>query len=246
MKNLRFYPLAILSLCLATGLHAEDQDTGMGVEVEVSHKICKGLNGAIEAEVRTQDGIDELERLAIGAGLDYKMIKWLKADAGYVLLMRNIPEHNSSKYHWEQYWSPRHRAYLSLTGTWNPSKHWTLSLRERYQYTYEARRYAQRFYLSDGHRGSDRIEGGDNEQLLRSRLQVKWNRKKCAWSPYANVEMLNDIHDGLNIDQIRYTAGCDYKINKHNTLGISYRFKDKSDRDEAKGHLLTFHYAYEF
>lgn len=241
MNNRLILSLIIQLIGLST-LHAEDHDLGFGIEAESSHKVNKGLNVNIEGEVRTQDGMADVERLAIGAGVDYKITKWLKSDIGYTLLMRNFPERTSSKYQWSQYWSPRHRAYISMAGFYSVTKHLTLSLRERYQYTYETKRYVERHNIDTGDRASDKVEGGDGEHLLRTRLQLKWGRKKSNWSPYANVEILNDLQDAMHLDQTRYTIGIDYKINKSNTIGLSYRFKDKSDRNENKGHLITICY----
>ena len=239
--------IGIIIALMGTCLLAQADDTGLGIEVSAEHKIVKGLSAEVEGEVRTQDGVSDLERWAVGAGVDYKLTKWLKADVGYSLIMRYQPERLTDKGKLQSdYWSPRHRAYVSLSGSWKLPAHWELSLRERYQYTYEAKRNAVRHDPTTGIRLSDKVKGGDGDQLLRSRVQFKWSRKKSAWSPYLHVEMLNDLQQGFSIDQMRYTAGFDYKLNKQNTLGVAYRFKDKSDKDEEKGHLFSLKYGYKF
>lgn len=238
--------LSLLTLGCLCPLFAEGNDTGMGIELGASHKVAKGTEISIDGEFRTQDGLGQVERWAIGANLDYKINKHLKANVGYTLLGKRIPDEETSKYRRVHYWSPRHRAFASLTADWKLGKHWNLSWRERYQYTYEAERFVKRYALATGMRGEDKVVGDESEQLLRSRLQLKWGRKKCAWEPFLNIEMLNDLSDGLALDQMRYTAGTDYKLNKQNSLGLSYRYKDKNDKDEAKGHLFTLKYAYEF
>ena len=236
--------LAFLTLNL---LPLRADDTGFGLEVGAEKKISKDLTAEVEGEYRTQDGLSETERWSIGASLDYKLAKWLKADAGYCLIGRNIPERLTEKGKLQsQYWSPRHRAFVSLTGSWKLPAHWELSLRERYQYTYEVERNVERHNPATGERLSDKVKGGDADQLLRSRVQLKWSRKRSPWAPYVNVEMLNDLRDAMGIDQMRYTAGVDYKLNKKNTLGASYRFKDKSDKDDDKGHLFSVQYSYKF
>lgn len=238
--------LSTLCLICSSILWAEDHDMGYGIELEASHKVAKKMESRLDAEIRTQDGLSDMERWSLGVSQSYKLTKWLKADAGYTLLMRNIPAHNSNKYSWEQYWSPRHRAYASLTGSWKLTKHLDFSLRERYQYTYEVERFVQRFHLDNGTRADDKVEGDEGEHLLRSRLQLKWSRKKCNWTPYFNVEFLNNLQDGMSLDQTRYIAGCDYKIDKKNAIGLSFRYKDKSDREDTKGHLISISYNYEF
>lgn len=236
-----------LLLPLLLPLTSWADDSGLGIEVNTEKKICKGFNASINAEFRTQDGLNEAERWSLGAGLDYKFSKWLKGNAGYIFINRHLAAYNTNKYHYEADWQPRHRAFASMTGSWEVVKHFELSLRERYQYTYTTPINLERHYLSTPEvRASDKIKEGEDEHLLRSRLQLKYSRKKCAWQPYASVEILNSLTDGFANDQMRYTLGTDYKINKQNQLGLSYRYKDKNNRDDSKGHLLTISYSYDF
>jgi len=219
----------------------------MGLEFEASKKIAKGLEASVEGEVRTQDAFSDMERFSIGAGVQYKLASWLKADAGYLLMARRLEEYNSTNYNYEADWNPRHRAYVSLTGAWEPINHFQISLRERYQFTYATPVNRERYYLVEPERrASDKIVEDKGESILRSRLQVKYSRKKCNWEPFLSVEMLNDIDNSFANDQIRYTLGTDYKINKHNQVGLSYRYKDKSDNDEKKGHLITLSFSHAF
>lgn len=244
MKKLFF--ILSFSLFLSPFSFLLAEDTGVGIEVSASKKIVKGLEASVEAEVRTQDAVSQMERWSIGAGIDYKILKWLKADVGYLLLMRNIPESTSKKYDLKQYWSPRHRAYASIVGTWKLPKHFALSLRERYQYTYETQQYVERYHLGTNKRADDKVVGDEADHLLRSRLELGWSRKKCNWSPFISVEALNSLQDGFSLDQMRYTLGTDYKLNKKSKLGLSYRYKDKNDKEESKGHLISIKYSYEF
>jgi len=219
----------------------------LGLELEASRKIAKGLEVSVEGEVRTQDVFSQMERFSIGAALQYKVVSWLKADAGYLLMARGMEEYNSTNYHYVADWNPRHRAYASLTASCEPIKHIQLSLRERYQYTYATPINRERYYLSDPtRRASDKIIEGEGENILRSRLQAKYSRKKCNWEPFLSVEMLNDLGNGLSIDQMRYTLGTGYKISKSNQVGLAYRYKDKSDNDEKKGHLITLSFSHAF
>lgn len=250
MKKLFF--ILSFSLFLSPFSFLLAEDTGVGIEVSASKKIVKGLEASVEAEVRTQDAVSLMERWSIGAGIDYKILKWLKADAGYILIDRYKPSHSylSDKGNLkevESIWSPRHRAYVSVNASWKPNKHWDFSLRERYQFTYETEQHAKCMNLTKNKRDDDKVYGGEAEHLLRSRIQAKYIiKKKCPWVPFANIEALNDLEKGFELDQMRYTLGTDYKINKKNSLGLAYRFKDKTTKDEDKGHLITFSYSYDF
>lgn len=222
-------------------------DAGLGIELEGTFKIIKPLELGVVGEFRTQDGLGEADRFSLGIDLNYKPLKWLKADIGYLLLQRQTLEEQTTKYIYESYWSPSHRAFASVTGSWEPFKHFEFSLRERLQYTYKTLHYATRYQLANPeHRVTDKEVGGEGQLLLRSRLQCKWSRKKSNWSPYLSVEMLNDAQESLAIDQMRYTVGTDYKLGKHNSVGVNYRYKDKNNSDEQKGHLFTISYSYDF
>ena len=239
----RIFSLLLLSACVC-GAWADD--TGMGLELSAEKKITKGFSAEVEGEFRTQDGVSDRERWSLGAGLEYKWNKWLKSDVGYTFIHRHYTEAVKTKNVHKEYDSPRHRAYVSLSGNWKLPAHLELSLRERYQYTYETEQFVERYSIATGERASDKVVGDESEHLFRSRLMLKWSRKKSAWSPYAHVEMLNDLQDGLSLDQMRYTVGTDYKLNKQNSIGVAYRYKDKSDKDDAKGHLFSLKYSYKF
>lgn len=235
------YSILLSAVCI---MPAMADDSGLGIEVGATKKINTNLSADVEGEFRTQDGLSNVERWSAGASLEYKFTKWLKADAGYSFIARRYPDKTTSK-NWQQhYWSPRHRGFVSLTATWKLPAHLDLSLRERYQYTYETEQTVIRYKLSNGNR-NDKVKGGDSESMLRSRLQLKWSRKRCPWAPYVNAEMHNDI-SGMAIDQMRYIAGIDYKLSKQNTFGLSYRYKSKNNDDEDKGHLVSLSYKYKF
>lgn len=239
----------LLSLLLAMPfVSLQAQDMGFGVELEGSYKITKQVEASFDAEIRSQEGMSEMERLSFGASVDYKIGHGSKIEAGYVLMAKQDLAHDSKKYHYVDDWGTRQRAFVGYTFSVMWGKHVKASIRERYQYTYTAPANLERYYLSDlDHRASDKVEEAGHEHLLRSRVQLEFIiRKKCPWSPYLSLENLNDLSHHLRNDQTRYTLGTDYKLDKHNKLGLAYRFKDKSNKDEAKGHLVTISYSHAF
>lgn len=247
MKKTLQYLLLFCTILSSSAAYAGN-DTGLGIELEGNFKIIKPLELAVVGELRTQEGLSNAERFSLGLNLTYKPFKMLKTDVGYLLLQRHTLAEQTSKYNYTSYWTPRHRFYASLTGSFKPYKQLEISLRERIQYTYDTRHFATRYLLSDPtHRVTDKEVGGEGTWLLRTRMQAKWSiSKKSPFSPYASVEMLNDAQASLAIDQMRYTVGTDYKFNKHNSLDISYRYKDKNNSDENKGHLITISYSHAF
>jgi len=246
MKKILFlFPFSfLLSLAICD---AVADDKGAGIELSASKKVTKGLSISLDGEVRTQEAVSEMERFSIGADLSYKISSWLKADAGYLLMAKRTLEKAKKNYVYSAYWSPRHRAFSSLTFSWEPIKHFEISLRERYQWTQTPGVNVKRYYVRyPGVRAADKWAPTADEHLLRSRIEVQYSRKKLAWEPYVSIESLNDLSDGFANDQMRYTLGTDYRINKHNKVGLSYRYKDKSNSEEDKGHLVTVSYNHAF
>lgn len=134
----------------------EDDEFGVWTTVEASKKITKKLKLDFEAELRTIEGLGDIERISLGAGASYKPVKWLKASAGYIFIYSHKPE--TKKLRWnedindydvatdldgntfynynvdEAYWTERHRFHISLSGDYKIGRV-ELSLRERVQYT---------------------------------------------------------------------------------------------------------------
>lgn len=223
---------------------AQGDDMGYGVSVSADRKIVKGLKVSGEAELRSQNQVADFERWTVGLGVDYKMLSWLKVDAGYSFINRYHTSVMTSKGNaLNGYWGPRHRWYGGVACAYE-TKRWKVSLRERYQYTYSPMQYVPK-YGDDGKRLTDEEEGG-SDHVLRSRLQAAYNIRHSKFSPFASIELINDLTAGFAVDQIRYTIGTDYKLNKVSSLSIQWRYKDRSDNDESNGHLFTVGYNYSF
>lgn len=236
--------LYILTIFITLPVLAQGDDMGYGVSVGADRKIVKGLKVSAEAEVRSQNQFADFERWTFGLGIDYKALDWLKVDAGYAFINRYKNSVETAKGNIiNGFWGPRHRWYGGFTGSVE-TKRWKFSLRERYQYTYSPMQYVPK-YGDDGKRLTDE-EAGGSDHVLRSRLQAVYNIRHSKFSPFASVEMINDLTSGFAIDQMRYTLGTDYKLNKASSLSIQWRFKDRADNDESNGHLFTLGYNYSF
>ena len=75
--------IILLALCAVTPV-LKAQSLWTSAEVRV--KATKNLNGFVEAEVRTHDGMSSADRWAGTVGLDYKLFSFLKATAGYTYI----------------------------------------------------------------------------------------------------------------------------------------------------------------
>lgn len=151
-RVVKFLLLATFTLAPLFGANAQSESDEFGVwtTLEASKKINKKLKLDFEAELRTIEGVGNMERVSLGAGASYKFTKWLKASAGYIFMYSHSLD--ETKYKWEDqfevpgygtycdynvdhaYWTERHRFHVTLTGEYKIGRV-EFSLRERVQYT---------------------------------------------------------------------------------------------------------------
>lgn len=193
-------------------------------------------------------------------GLGETTIKYQESEEG-----RLEPKHMNVD---APYWYTRHRATASLTGSikWGRFK---FSLRERYQFTHRMGAYCERERLyynpyhvmfpndvpeyiinddpeSDSYSYMIDEKKSKSDHKLRSRLAVSYDIKGCAFEPFAEVEVYNQLDKAFAYDKVRYTIGAEYKINKEHKVKAYYRYQDYADIEEVSGHILGLGYAFEF
>ena len=118
--NRRITLLAVFLCTMVAGVYAQSDDFGIWTSAEVKKKIFPGFDASVEGEFRTRDGVDNVERWSAGAGVAYRITSFLKADGGYTFIYSHRPGEMTKKGNYvSDYWSPRHRMYLSLTGKLN-------------------------------------------------------------------------------------------------------------------------------
>ena len=258
---------AIAPFCSANAQsEVEDDEFGVWTTLEASKKINKKLKLDFEAELRTIEGVGDIDRVSIGAGASYKPVKWLKASAGYIFIyshsldskkIKDLIDEEKGIYEYNidhAYWTERHRFHISLTGEYKIGRV-ELSLRERVQYTRtnsattDETKYKWEY--------TDIIEGtGDltpvtepefkkakENTTLRSRLSAKWDIRNCKITPFASVELYTRLDEWKGCDKLRYRAGASYKINKDNEISLFYLYQDANDDDEPKGHAVGIGYS---
>lgn len=244
--------LSILSLIIAQSLtssiKAQPEDFGMWYELGVEKKLSKKWNVGAEAEFRTRNDSRTADRWSVGINAEYKILKGLKASAGYTYLNDNVTEEFELKKDglrpnkWTpSYWSTRHRFNLSLTGSidWN---RFSFSLRERWQYTYRPEATEKKYDFDEEQWVSIK---GKGKNVLRSRFQVSYDIPHWKFDPFVNVELFNDKG---GIQKTRYQIGVDYKIKKKHIFALTYRFQNVNDDDdgETNSHLIGISYKYKF
>lgn len=256
----------VILFCLFTllplGAMAQGDDFGLDFSLEAQKKLSKQWSMSLEGEYRTRDNTKTSDRWSFGLGVDYKVTKWLKASAGYNLLydyndskityfgeydnavIEGDADAGDKKYNYPSYWTPRHRFNVSLTFDKKLFGDFRFSLRERWQYTYRPEQTIQRYsYLDE--KDIDKIYNGKGKNVLRSRLQIEYDKKSLDVTPYANVELFN----AWSLQKVRYTAGLDWKLSKQHSVGAFYRYqnvRNDDDDNEPNTHLIGVGYKFKF
>jgi Protein of unknown function (DUF2490). len=241
---------------------AQSDDFGLDFSLEAQKKLSKQWSVSLEGEYRSRNNAKTNDRWSVGLNVDYKVAKWLKASAGYTLLYDN----NERISYYEatddavldgdaevgdpkkcaQYWQARHRFNVSLTAS-QKFGNWKFSLRERWQYTYRPEYTVDErwSYLNNAYDGKSHTYAGKGKNVLRSRLQVEFDKKGWDVTPYANVELFN----AWSLQKTRYTVGLDWKLSKQHAVGAFYRYQNvRSDDDdnEPNRHMIGVGYTFKF
>lgn len=256
----------ILAPVFGANAQSEDDEFGVWTTLEASKKINKKLKFDFEAELRTIEGVGDIDRVSVGAGASYKLTKWLKASAGYIFIyshsleskkINKVIDKKAGMYEYEidaPYWTERHRFHVSLTGDYKVGRV-EFSFRERVQYTHTNSATTQEteygwsqdidteeYMPADPVVKTDSKKAKDNT-TLRSRLSAKWDIRNCKVTPFASVELYTRLDKWKGCDKLRYRIGASYKINKDNEISLFYLYQDANDDDEPKGHAVGIGYS---
>ncbi len=249
MKKILFIALSLLPM-----LGMAQSDAGISTTLGVEKKINKKFEIGLEGEFRSRNNFKTADRWSFGLEGTYKVTKWFKLAAGYTLLNDNRKEkisYNTSdptddNYYnnWRpSYWMIRHRVTAGFNLSTDIGR-WSLSLRERWQYTYRPEKTTTR-YDFDNSKWEDTTVSGKAKSVLRSRLQVEYDIPYCTWTPYLSAEMYN----AWSVQKIRYTVGADWKLSKQHIFSIFYRYQDymsSDDDNESNMNILGLGYKFKF
>lgn len=157
--------------------------------------------------------------------------------------------------HRHQLWRGRHRTSLSLAADYQPNKRWNFSWKEILQYSHynKAKTTMNRWrYEMNDDDEEELVLQPDNIKeykakdrvVLRSRLGVDYNIRKCPVDPYVSAEYGCGLNYSTN--KWKFTAGADIKINKQNKIDLFYRYQTEDDEDEPNGHFIGIGYNFKF
>lgn len=236
----------LLLLCVTENARAQSDDFSIWTSAEVKKKLFPGFDASLEGEFRTRDGLQTIERWSGSAGVSYKVFRWLKASAGYTFINYYHPMETTKKGNYiPEYWQAKHRINLSLTGKVDWQR-FTFSLRERWQYTYRPSQSVAKLDGDDGSAKNDEYISGKGKNVLRSRIQIEYNIRKCAFTPYTSCELSHSLNDNAAFEKLRWTLGTEWKLSKKHSLEFYYLYQNKADDDEANGHVVGAGYSFKF
>lgn len=240
----------VAALCLSGVPTLLADDSGLVVSVDAQHKFTKKFSADVDAEMRTRNNFRTWDRFSVGLGGSYKLNKWLKAGAGYQLIIDNDKEKISynldgSFNNWRpSYWGVRHRAYVTLTASYRLGR-FDISLRERGQYTYRPEHETTRYDFDNQYWENTTVRS-KNKYMLRSRLKVEYDIPASKFTPWASVELFND----LTLEKTRALVGVDYTFRKKHIFELSYRYQHVhgglDDDGETEMHMLGVGYTFKF
>ena len=184
-RSVRLWLVLAFVLLASVEVKAEGDDFGIWTEVGVEKKISKKLSLDGGVEMRTRDNVKTVDRWSGSVGASYKLTDWLKASAGYTFLYDNNEKWNDKQTKVANYWGVRHRFNVSLTGSYSFGN-LSVSLRERWQYTYRPEKTVERTKVSNGN-VEDKTYSGKGKNVWRNRLQLKY-KVSSMWRPYVNGE----------------------------------------------------------
>ena len=225
----RFVILVLFLTFIFIGLSKAQttNDFGMWISAGAEKKLSDRFNLGVSTELRLKDNAGSVDRWQLGMNGTYKVSKVLKLGAGYEfhLKKRMVVDETTETV-------PRHRLMFDITPEGKITDWFKLSLCERYQYTYMMRKGNM---------------DASHEHHLRNRFKAEIaNSKMNGWSPFASVEMFNNLGKQFQIDEMRMAIGTAYSINAHHTINFGYLLDLKRSADGMnKGlHVLTSGYVY--
>ncbi len=251
--------LACILTLVPMAATAQGNDFGTNLSAEVHKRHSKKVTSIYSFEMRTRDDVSAIDRLSLRAQANYKLKPWLKASAGLSFLydynkrislydeddkdvVRGKVEVGAPK-NLREYWGVRLRGDLSLTASHEIG--WVkVSLRERWQYTYRFRRLVIGRYNYLYKRGDEtgHVFSAKGKNVLRSRIAAETKIPNSPINPFASVEAFN----AWELEKMRYTVGANWKINRHHSLELYYRYQDVSFDDDyvPNRHIVGLAYLY--
>lgn len=190
----------------------------MAFKASFSGSVVPKIGWLAEEDFRPSGDCRNGEWSLTTAELNYRPFSWLRAGAGYMLMARLYRSDGL-----------RNRYYVYSTVSCHAGL-FCFSVRERFQSTFR--------------RGA-----AHPNNYLRSMLTVSYTWGRTGAAPFVYAEPFHNTgYKGkMKADKIRLSAGCDYRIDPHNSLQLYYRYHIFNAYDPLNyRHALGVTYSHRF
>ena len=194
------------------------EGTGVALKVSLSGKIYKRFFFVLEEDIRLRNDFRKAGWFLTTGEINYRILPHLRVGAGYMSLVRRKASEDV-----------RNRYYLYASGSHRLGA-LKIAIRERFQSTYKKNCLHPTNYL-------------------RCMLTLSYRIASSGFEPFIYIEPFNNVgYNGkMRADKIRYSSGCDYRINTRNSMQLYYRYHTFNVYDPINyRHGIGLTYSYRF
>jgi hypothetical protein len=223
MTNRKYCLILIALLAVPVTSFSQDDDFGIWLGADASHKIFSRLEADISGSLRTAENSKTIDQYFAEGGLSYKLNKTFSVGSSYRLL--NKIENNSDYYF-------RHKFFL-YTKASVPVGRFEFSSKLAYQRTV-------RTYIEND---NDLLP----ESLLRLKLKADYDIQSSPFKPYLSCEpfyILSSNDQGLS--KTRFSAGFNVRITPKSSVDAGYIFENNRKAQTADSHIISVKYNFKF
>jgi len=222
------YIISFVLVSIAIGaidqeISAQDKDFGLWSSFQIETEWSDHFELDVEVGYRLKDNLKQRDESLIQAGLTYKYW-WISASAGYRFANENVPSRTYSLSH-------RWITQMEFEPEW---KRFNLGYRLRYQSQYTDISSSENGHIPDN--------------FIRQRFQIDYNIRKFPVDPFFHYEVFTIMGKSLPAfsEKYRASAGVVIKINKDNSMKISYMKNDFiNNNDQTESYILKLEYKLE-
>ena len=173
----------------------------------MDYKISKKLKIGFNYRYDLYKDFDAFKSNSFQFTTEYELTKKIELETGYRFTTSFLEDN--------------HRIFLALKYN-HKLKDITLSFATKYQFT-------------TGSFDQDYMQYYKNpSNMFREKFSIEYNVPHSKASIYLSPEIfLKYKNESININRMRYTIGCDYKLKYGNTFGISMFYDDKINPQKA-------------
>ena len=224
LKRRLFTTLLFLFCGIYINSFAQVNDAGLWTSIDVSKKLAGGFNASLSEEIRLNENVSEVGTAFTEIGITHKIIKRMTGGISYRFIQSRRLDDS---------YSIRHRLNVDVAYRIK-FKMISATVRERFQ------SQVKNVQSSD--------DGSIPVNYLRNKVTFKYdtNKKYTPWISFEAFLQLNNP-EGNEFDNLRYSAGFDYKFNKKNSISLFYLINQEINVDDPlTGYITGVNYSYSF